>query len=71
MAAIVAAGDRADVAMLPAMKQQLKEGPEQRFAKALEESIALIEIVQGDTNHKNSAPQKRSPGVAPLAPLQL
>jgi len=52
MAAIVAAGDRADVAMLPAMKQQLKEVPELQFAKALEESIARIEMAYGDKDQK-------------------
>ena len=52
MEAIVAAGDRADVTMLPALKQQLKEGPERQFAKALGESIARIEIAHGDKNQK-------------------
>ncbi len=52
IAAIVTAGDTADVSMLPAMKQQLKEGPNRKFVKALEESIARIEIAHGDKNQK-------------------
>jgi urea transport system permease protein len=52
MAAIVAAGDKADAAMLPAMKQQLAEDPDRRFVKALQESIARIEVAQGDKEQK-------------------
>jgi len=52
IAAIVTAGDRADTAMLPAMKQQLKEGPNRNIAKTLEESIARIEIAHGDKKQK-------------------
>jgi urea transport system permease protein len=52
MAAIVTAGERADAAMLPAMKQQLKEDPNRKIATALQESIARIEIAQGDKEQK-------------------
>ena len=52
IAAIVTAGDRADTALLPAMKQQLKERPNRKFVKTLEESIARIEIAHGDKIQK-------------------
>ena len=52
MAAIVTAGEKGDAAMLAAMKQQLTEGPNRKFSKALQESIARIEIAQGDKEQK-------------------
>ena len=47
MAAILAAGDRADASMLPALKEQLKGNKDREISKALEESIARIELAHG------------------------
>ncbi|HYO08868.1 MAG TPA: urea ABC transporter permease subunit UrtB [Tepidisphaeraceae bacterium] len=47
-AAITEAGDRIDVALLPALKAQLEKDPTGRFATDLKESIARIELAGAD-----------------------
>jgi len=48
MAAIVAAGDRADASVLAALQQQSRADPPGEIAKVLTESIARIEVATGD-----------------------
>jgi urea transport system permease protein len=52
VAAIVTAGDKADVSLLPALQKQLEAKPEKRIADALAESIACIQMVHGNKEEK-------------------
>ena len=50
--AIVTAGDKADVTLLPALQRQLEANPEKRISEALAESIACIQMVHGTKEEK-------------------
>jgi urea transport system permease protein len=53
--AIVTAGDKADVTLLPALQRQLEANPEKRISEALAESIACIQMVHGTKEEKTRA----------------
>jgi urea transport system permease protein len=55
IAAIVAAGEKADASVLPALQKQLQDNPEKQIIDALEESIACIQIAHGSTAEKIQA----------------
>jgi urea transport system permease protein len=52
VSAIVSAGDKADVSLLPALQKQLEAKPEKRIADALAESIACIQMAHGNKEEK-------------------
>ncbi len=55
IAAIMAAGEKADASVLPALQKQLQDNPGKRIAQALSESIACIQIAHGSTAEKIQA----------------
>ncbi len=52
IAAILAAGEKGDAALLPALQLQLRADPGPKVAKVLTESIAHIQLVHGDKTEK-------------------
>ena len=52
ISAIVAAGDRADVSLLPVLKKQLEAKPGKRIAQAIAGSIACIQMAHGNKADK-------------------
>ncbi|MFH1117998.1 MAG: urea ABC transporter permease subunit UrtB [Pseudomonadota bacterium] len=57
IAAITAAGDAADVSLLPTLQQQLQRNPEKTIADALVEAIASIQVIHGSKAEKIKAAQ--------------
>ncbi len=57
IAAIMAAGDKADVSLLPDLQKQLQANHEKDIAEALAESIVCIQIVHGTDAEKLKAVQ--------------
>jgi urea transport system permease protein len=57
IAAIMGAGDKADVSLLPDLQKQLQANPEKEIAEALVESIACIQMVHGSDAEKLKAVQ--------------
>ena len=71
MAAIVTAGEKGDAAMLSAMKQQLKEGPNRQVSPRPFRSPSHASKLLKGTKNKKSVLQGRLPRVAPPEPLRL
>ena len=55
VAAIMAAGDKADISLLPDLQKQLQANPDTEVADALAESIACIQMVHGSPAEKLQA----------------
>jgi urea transport system permease protein len=55
IAAIKAAGEKADASLLPSLQKQLEAKPEKRIADALVESIACIQMTNGSKTEKLTA----------------
>ncbi len=55
IAAIVSAGDKADVSLIPILQKQMETKPEKRIADALTESLARIQITNGSKSEKLQA----------------
>jgi urea transport system permease protein len=55
VSAIVTAGDKADLSLLPALQRQLETNPEKMISEAVAESIACIQMIHGSKEERIQA----------------